>query len=109
MFGLKTIIVAAIPVLMFIYPLVVVLVILTFLDKLFGGRQCVYAWTIGLTFITALINGTQTAKISLGSVDTFFNTTVPFHQIGMGWISFAIVGFIIGMIWKAVVKSSDAK
>ena len=109
MFGLKTIIVAAIPVLMFIYPLVVVLVILTFLDKLFGGRQCVYAWTIGLTFITALINGTQTAKISLGSVDTFFNTMVPFHLLGMGWISFAVAGFIIGLIWKAVVKPSNEK
>ena len=109
MFGLKTIIVAAIPVLMFIYPLVVVLVILTFLDKLFGGRQCVYAWTIGLTLITALINGTQTAKISLGSVDTFFNTMVPFHLIGMGWISFAVAGFIIGLIWKAVVKPSNTK
>ena len=109
MFGLKTIIVAAIPVLMFIYPLVVVLVILTFLDKLFGGRQCVYAWTIGLTMITALVNGTQTAKIPLGSVDTFFNTMVPFHLIGMGWLSFAIVGFVIGLIWKAVVKPSDAK
>lgn len=109
MFGLKTIIVAAIPVLMFIYPLVVVLVILTFLDKWFGGRQCVYAWTIGLTMITALVNGTQTAKIPLGSVDTFFNTMVPFHLIGMGWLSFAIVGFVIGLIWKAVVKPSDAK
>ena len=105
MFGLKTIIVAAIPVLMFIYPQVVAIVFLTFLHKSFGGRQCVYAWTMGLTIIPSLIAGTQTAGISLGGIDTFFNTMVPFHSIGMGWISFAIAGFIIGLIWKGAVKS----
>lgn len=108
LFGLKTIITAAIPVLMFIYPIVVVLVILTFLHKLFDGRQCVYAWTIGLTLITALINGTQTAKISLGPVDTFFNTMVPFHSIGMGWICFAVIGFIIGLVWKGAVAAKKS-
>ena len=106
MFGLKTIIVAAIPVLMFIYPQVVAIVFLTFLHKSFGGRQCVYAWTMGLTIIPSLIAGTQTAGISLGGIDTFFNTMVPLHSIGMGWISFAIAGFIIGLIWKGAVKST---
>ena len=60
MFGLKTIITAAIPVLMFIYPLVVAIIILAFLHKTFDGRQCVYAWTIGLTLIPAVVTGLQT-------------------------------------------------
>lgn len=107
MFGLKTIIVAAIPVLMFIYPQVVALVILTFTDKLFGGRQCVYAWTMGLTMIPSLIAGTQTAGISLGGIDTFFNTMVPLHSIGMGWVAFTIIGFIVGLLWKMAVKSTS--
>jgi LIVCS family branched-chain amino acid:cation transporter len=45
-------------------------------------------------------------RISLGGIDTFFNTMVPLHSIGMGWISFAIAGFIIGLIWKGAVKST---
>ncbi|WP_101912018.1 branched-chain amino acid transport system II carrier protein [Megasphaera vaginalis (ex Bordigoni et al. 2020)] len=108
MFGLKTIIVAAIPVLMFVYPIVVVLIILTFLHKSFGGRQCVYAWTVGLTMMPALINGTQTAKISLGGIDTFFNTMVPLHSLGMGWVLFALAGFIIGLVWKGVASSKES-
>ena len=108
MFGLKTIIVAAIPVLMFIYPLVVAIIILTFLNNLFDGRQCVYAWTIGLTLIPALVTGLQTAKISLGPIDNIFNTMVPLHTLGMGWISFTIAGFIIGFIWRAAVSSNKA-
>lgn len=106
LFGLKTIIVAAIPVLMFIYPIVVVLILLTFLHNLFDGRQCVYAWTVGLTLITALINGTQTAHISLGPIDSFFNSVVPFHALGMSWICFAAIGFIIGLLWKVAKKSA---
>ena len=105
MFGLKTIISAAIPVLMFIYPIVVALVILTFLHKFFGGRQCVYAWTIGLTIIPAVVTGLQTAKFSLGSIDVFFNNTVPLHDLGMSWLCFAVAGFIIGLIWKTAVSS----
>ena len=93
---------------MFIYPIVVALVILTFLHKLFGGRQCVYAWTIGLTLIPAFVTGLQTAKIPLGAVDTFFSTTVPLHSLGMSWLCFAVVGFVIGLAWKAAVSSKTA-
>ena len=106
LFGLKTIIVAAIPVLMFMYPIVVALIITTFLHNLFKGRQCVYAWTIGMTCIPAVVTGLQTAKISLGPIDGLFNTMVPLHPLGMGWVSFAIVGFVIGILWMCFTKSS---
>lgn len=107
-FGLKTIITTTIPVLMFLYPPVIAIIILTFLHNMFEGRQCVYAWTVGLTLIPAVISGTQTAGISLGGIDTFFNTMVPLHSVGMGWIAFTISGFVIGMIWKMMVKSTVA-
>lgn len=107
MFGLKTIIVAAIPVLMFLYPLVIAIILLTFLNNLFDGRQCVYAWTIGLTFIPALVTGLQTAKVNLGPIDNIFNTMVPLHTMGMGWISFTIAGLIIGFVWKALFSPKD--
>lgn len=107
MFGLKTIITAAIPVLMFIYPLVVAIIILAFLHNAFGGRQCVYAWTIGLTLIPAIVTGLQTAEFSLGHIDTIFATMVPLHSLGMGWVCFTIAGFVIGFIWKSIFSSSS--
>lgn len=102
MFGLKTIIVSTIPVLMFVYPLSVVLIALLFLDKWFDSRQCVYAWTVAVTFIMALINGLETAGVNLGSFAQLLKDYVPLHTLGMGWIGFALVGFVIGMIWKSV-------
>ncbi len=106
LFGLKTIIVSTIPVLMFIYPLIVALIALIFLDKYFEGRQCVYAWTVGCTFIMATINLLETAGVNLGSFETFLQAHVPLHTVGMGWIPFAIVGFIIGFIWKLMTPKS---
>ena len=103
LFGLKTIIVSTIPVLMFIYPLIVALGCLLFLNNLFGGRQCVYAWTIGATFIMATINLLETAKISLGGLEAILRDYVPLHTLGLGWIPFAVVGFVIGLVWKRLV------
>lgn len=108
LFGLKTIIVSTIPVLMFIYPLLVALICLIFLDKFFGGRQCVYAWTIAFTFVMATINLLETAGVNLGSFETMFQTYVPLHTFGMGWIPFAAAGFVIGLIWKAAVPEKKA-
>lgn len=108
LFGLKTIIVSTIPVLMFIYPLLVALICLIFLDKFFGGRQCVYAWTIAFTFVMATINLLETAGVNLGSFETMLQTYVPLHTFDMGWIPFAAAGFVIGLIWKAAVPEKKA-
>ena len=105
MFGLKTIITSAIPVLMFLYPLAIVLIFLAFLDPVFKGRQCVYAWTVGATFMTALVSGLETAKVDLGNIGQFFATQVPMHGIGMDWIVFGGVGLVIGLIHRALVKA----
>lgn len=105
MFGLKTIITSAIPVLMFLYPLAIVLILLAFLHPIFKGRQCVYAWTVACTFITALVSGLETAKVDLGSVGQFFATQVPMHTIGMDWIVFGGIGLVIGLIHRVLVKA----
>lgn len=104
LFGLKTIIVSTVPVLMFLYPLCVALVILSFLHKMIGGRRCVWAWTIGFTFVMATYNGLQTAKIAMGGLESILAQWVPLHTYGLGWIPFAAAGFVIGMIHKSLTK-----
>lgn len=108
LFGLKTIIALAIPVLVLMYPLIMALLLLTFTNNFFNGRQCVYVWTTALTFIPALVSGLQTAKIPLGSINTFFNTCVPFNSLGMGWICFTIIGYIIGLIYMHIKPSTSS-
>ena len=105
MFGLQTIVASTVPVLMFIYPLAVVLIVLLFTHKFFGGRQCVYAWTVALTFVMALINGFETAGIKSEALESVLTNYLPMHTLGLGWIWFAAAGYIIGLIWMKCVPA----
>lgn len=106
MYGLKTIILAAIPLLMLIYPITIVLIFLAIGNGLFGNRRCVYVWTLGLTTIYGIISALEAAKVSPSFIEGAFNAYVPLHGIGMGWILFAVAGLIIGLVNKALVKEA---
>ncbi len=102
--GLTKIIMYSTPVLMFIYPLAITIILLTLISPLFNHSTIVYRFTIFFTMIASFIDGfkaspepflkTSFAKfvISLGE------KYLPFFDIGMGWILPALVGFIIGFI-----------
>lgn len=106
MFGLKTIISAAIPVLMLLYPLTIVIILLALLHNVFGGRCCVYAWTMAFTMISALMTGLETAGIAPVALEQLFTQYIPFQAAGMGWVSFAVLGFVVGLIHKGLVSEN---
>ena len=106
MFGLKTIISAAIPVLMLLYPLTIVIILLALLHNVFGGRRCVYAWTMAFTMISALMTGLETAGIAPATSEQLFTQYIPFQAAGMGWVSFAVLGFVVGLIHKGLVSEN---
>lgn len=105
LFGLTTIIKAAIPVLMFLYPLTISLVILTFAHPLFGGYKAVYATATLTTLIPALYDGIHTAGVSLGAIDGFM-ASLPLASHGMAWLPFCLVGMVIG---RVIALSCKAK
>ena len=106
MFGLKTIISAAIPVLMLLYPLTIVIILLALLHNVFGGRRCVYAWTMAFTMISALMTGLETAGIAPTALEQLFAQYIPFQSAGMGWVSFAVLGFVVGLIHKGLASDN---
>lgn len=102
--GLTKIIMYSTPVLMFIYPLAITLILLTLASPLFNHSKIVYRFTTFFTMIAAFIDGVKASPeffvktsfarfiISLGE------KYLPFFTIGMGWIIQALIGFIIGLI-----------
>ena len=104
LFGLTTIIKAAIPVLMFLYPLTISLVILTFAHPLFGGYKAVYATGTLFTLVMALYDGIHTAGVSLDGLDTFM-ASLPLANHGMAWLPFCLLGMIIGRLVATVYKA----
>ncbi len=97
LFGLDTIIVSAIPVLMFLYPLTISLVFLLFSDHLFGGKQSVYFSATAFTLLPALYDGLHTAGVSLGAIDDFM-AAMPLADYGLSWLSFFVVGAVVGLV-----------
>lgn len=110
--GLSNIIKFTIPVLMFLYPLAIVLIILALLSPLFKGRQSVYAGAIFLTFFVSIIDGYKalvqnlpTIKVEfLQSIKQLYSNILPLYDIGLGWIVPALVGAIIGYIISLIKK-----
>ncbi|TKI70785.1 branched-chain amino acid transport system II carrier protein [Lysinibacillus mangiferihumi] len=105
-FGLNNIIQFAIPVLMFLYPLAIVLILLALSSSLFNNKQAVYASAMFLTFFVSLIDGYKALVISipeaqlslLDTVEQLYSDVLPLYDIGLGWILPAIIGVVIGLI-----------
>lgn len=103
-FGLTNIISAAIPVLMFIYPLAMVLIILTLCSKLFGHERKVYQFTTYFTLVAAVIDGLKAAPAFISQsalVHGLVNLAtkyLPFFNIGMGWVLPALMGLLFGVL-----------
>lgn len=92
-FGLTNIITFSIPVLMFLYPLAIVLILLTFLSPLFKGDRAVYVGAIAVTFVFSFIDGLKALCESLdipyfGWLDQLLDVlekALPLHEAGLGW------------------------
>ena len=106
-FGLSNIIQLSIPVLMFLYPLVITLIILSILTPFINKQSDIYKWTTGLTAIAALLDLCKALPQSLqGNVVVkhlvnFAHLYLPGFDYGFGWVLPAFCGFFIGLIiWK---------
>ncbi|GAA4061030.1 branched-chain amino acid transport system II carrier protein [Amphibacillus indicireducens] len=106
-FGLNAIIQLSVPVLMFLYPLAITLIILSLLTPIINKQKDIYRWTTGLTIIAAIFDfinalpDTVKENVVLTKMINFAKTLFPGFEYGFGWIVPAMIGFIIGLlIWK---------
>ncbi|NRD77743.1 branched-chain amino acid transport system II carrier protein [Bacillus sp. BRMEA1] len=103
-FGLNNIIQFAVPVLMILYPLAIVLILLTLCAPLFRYKQSVFAVSMLLTFFVSFFDGYSALAASLpgttvslfDSIKAFYTNYLPLYSIGLGWMIPALIGAIIG-------------
>ena len=103
-FGLDAIIEYAIPLLMFIYPLTICLILLSLFGKLFNYNKKIYTITISFTlafsiidFINAFPKNSILPTSFIESVKSF-STKLPLSNIGLIWLIPALIGFFISYI-----------
>ena len=101
--GLANIIAYSIPVLLFLYPLAIVLIILAFLSPLFNHRRLVYATAIVITFLIAAVDGMKALTASLEMVNPgwlqavidFYDSILPLYSEGLGWLLPALAAILV--------------
>lgn len=99
--GLETIISYSVPVLVFIYPIAIVLILLTFTQRLFNGDRAVYQGAILLTGLTSIYDGLVEFGFSLSAITPLMEK-LPFFSLGLGWLVPAIIGALIGLLYSRV-------
>lgn len=108
--GLTKIIEFSIPVLMFLYPLAMTLILLAILGPLFSHSSRVYQMTTYFTLIASVVDGLNAspAFISTSTVAktiiSFGENYLPLFSIGMGWLLPASIGFVIGLLWHFIKR-----
>ncbi|WP_341202236.1 branched-chain amino acid transport system II carrier protein [Planomicrobium okeanokoites] len=113
--GLANIIAFSIPVLLFLYPLAIVLIMLAFLSPLFKHRRLVYASAIIVTFFIAAVDGMKTLTASIGvenpswlqAIVDFYNTILPLYNEGLGWLLPALATILITGIIARFTRGED--
>lgn len=112
--GLSAIIDYSIPVLMFLYPLAIVLILLALIGKFFRHDRTVYISTIVLTFVAALYDLLRTLPEYLRTLCHLdapleaVGNVLPLSSLGLGWVCPAALGLVIGLVIHFLRKQPEA-
>ena len=109
--GLDAIVSWSKPVLLFLYPLAITLILLTLFGCLFGNDGRVYRWVTGFTAAAAAVDfinalpGQVLSALRLEKTAEAVRDFLPFAENGFGWICPALLGLVIGIFYCAYKKS----
>lgn len=94
--GLSYLIAVSQPVLMMIYPVLIVLILLSFFRKWIGEKKMVYILSMAAAFVPAFLNAMDNIGMTFGIL-TEYARKLPFYQLHLGWIVPAVCGAVAGL------------
>lgn len=94
--GLSYLIAVSQPVLMIIYPVLIVLILLSFFRKWIGEKKMVYILSMAAAFVPAFLNAMDNIGMTFGIL-TEYARKLPFYQLHLGWIVPAVCGAVAGL------------
>ncbi len=114
-FGLNAIISYSIPILMFIYPLVITLILLSLFGCFFEYDKTVFFWTTVVTLPVSVLELVKSLPENIYNmvggpfIVAFASKILPFFDLGLGWFCPSILGFIIGIFLYSLKKRQSIK
>ena len=105
-FGLSRILDWSLPVLMFLYPLAITLILLALTGRLFDHDRAVYVCVTAFTCVSALFDFLKTLPQPLRpeGIVALAERFLPWFDLNLGWVIPALVGFALGMLLRALRK-----
>lgn len=95
--GLTELIRISVPFLVALYPIFIVLVLVSLFDRQVGCRSEVYRWSIGLTLPFSILDGLQAADIQMNGIQELLIQYLPLYSVNLGWLTPALLGALIGL------------
>ena len=95
--GLTQLIAFSLPVLLIIYPLAIVLMLMSFIDKSFGRKPIVYILALLATAFVSIFDGLLVAGINIKPITSLI-AQLPLYEQNIGWLLPAIIGALVGVI-----------
>ncbi len=103
--GLTQLISVSLPILIAIYPITIVLIILSILHTMMTIPRIVYIGTIIGAGIVSIYDGITAAGLDLAPINSIFSY-LPFYTNGVGWLLPSIIGGGIGYFMNNVKRLS---
>ncbi|HJH11928.1 MAG TPA: branched-chain amino acid transport system II carrier protein [Metalysinibacillus jejuensis] len=104
--GLTKLIEVTVPVLFFMYPLAIVLMLVSFIDHYFNESSLVYTLTLLPTAFVALHDALYSETRSFGWY-TDIVSVLPLYEHQLAWVVPALVGLVIGIILYNVLPKKQ--
>ena len=105
-FGLSRIIEYSLPVLMFLYPLAITLILLALCGGWFGHDRAVYVSVTALTGVAALLDLIKSlpeglrGALGLDGAAQMAERMLPFFSLNLGWVVPALIGLALGLLLR---------
>ncbi|MDM5153567.1 branched-chain amino acid transport system II carrier protein [Bacillus sp. DX1.1] len=93
--GLSLLLKITLPVLIILYPITIILIFVSFIDRYTRCKPSVYIGAMVAAFIISCIHALDNVGMMPAAISSIVST-IPFYKLGIGWIVPAIVGGIIG-------------
>lgn len=103
--GLTNIISISIPILLVLYPIAIVLILLSFAHKYFHGAPSVYIGALTGAAMVSIMDGLKQTNLSLTAIDSYF-MYIPLYKDGIGWLLPAIIGGFIGYAFSKKARTA---
>ncbi len=111
--GLSNIISYSVPVLMFLYPLAITLILLALTGDVFEHNRTVYKSVIAFTLMAAVFDLFKTLPANLydvlyaEKVVSLARKILPFFDLNLGWLVPSLTGLALGLLIRFVKKENN--